>query len=73
MGIAKEICRIEKIKSVGALGGAYQHNLRLKDITNADEKKTSYNIELTGRLKKVLCRLLSRYDSFFSMVREWKS
>jgi hypothetical protein len=50
MGIAKEICRIEKIKSIGALGGAYQHNLRLKDIANADETKTSYNIELTERL-----------------------
>lgn len=50
MGIAKEICRIEKIKSVGALGGAYQHNLRLKNITNADETKTSFNIELAGRL-----------------------
>lgn len=50
MGIAKEICRIEKIKSVGALGGAYQHNLRLKSISNADETITSYNIELAGRL-----------------------
>lgn len=50
MGIAKEICRIEKIKSVGALGGAYQHNLRLKDITNANETRASFNIELTGRL-----------------------
>lgn len=50
MGIAKEICRIEKLKSVGALGGAYQHNLRLKDIANANGTKTAYNIELTGRL-----------------------
>lgn len=63
MGIAKEICRIEKIKSVGALGGAYQHNLRLKDITNADEKKTSYNIELTGRLPKK-----SYVDCFQDMI-----
>ena len=50
MGIAKEICRIEKIKSVGALGGAYLHNLRLKDIPNADEAKASFNFELTERL-----------------------
>lgn len=49
MGIAKEVCRIEKLKSVGALGGAYEHNLRLKDISNADETKTTYNIELTDR------------------------
>ena len=63
MGIAKEICRIEKIKSVGALGGAYQHNLRLKDITNADETKTSYNIELTGRLPQK-----SYVDCFQDMI-----
>lgn len=44
-----EVCRIEKLKSVGALGGAYEHNLRLKDISNADETKTTYNIELTDR------------------------
>lgn len=50
MGIAKEICKIEKIKSVGALGGAYQHNLRLKNVTNADEAKTAFNIELAGRV-----------------------
>lgn len=49
MGIAKEVCRIEKIKSVGALGGAYQHNLRIKETKNADEQKMSYNIELTDR------------------------
>ena len=49
MGIAKEVCRIEKLKSVGALGGAYEHNLRLRDILNADETKTTYNIELTDR------------------------
>ena len=49
MGIAKEVCRIEKLKSVGALGGAYEHNLRLKDIPNVDERKTTYNIELTDR------------------------
>lgn len=49
MGIAKEVCRIEKLKSVGALGGAYEHNLRLKDISNADETKITYNIELTDR------------------------
>ena len=50
MGIAKEVCRIEKIKSIGALGSAYQHNLRLKNIINADERKTNYNIELTDRM-----------------------
>lgn len=49
MGIAKEVCRIEKIKSVGALGSAYEHNLRLKDIINADEARTAYNIEMTNR------------------------
>ena len=49
MGIAKEVCRIEKIKSVGALSSAYEHNLRLKDITNADETRTAYNIEMTSR------------------------
>lgn len=49
MGIAKEVCRIAKLKSIGALGGAYEHNLRLKDIPNADERKTTYNIELTDR------------------------
>lgn len=47
MGIAKEVCRIEKIKSVGALGSAYEHNLRLKDITNADETRTAYNTRQT--------------------------
>lgn len=51
MGIAKEVCRIAKIKSVGAMGGAYQHNHRLKEISNADEKRTDYNIELTNRQK----------------------
>lgn len=50
MGIAKEVCRIEKIKSVGALGSAYEHNLRLKDIINADETRTEYNIQLTNAL-----------------------
>lgn len=49
MGIAKEVCRIEKIKSVGALGSAYEHNLRLKDIINADETRTEYNIEMANR------------------------
>lgn len=49
MVIAKEVCRIAKLKSIGALGGAYEHNLRLKDIPNADERKMTYNIELTDR------------------------
>jgi hypothetical protein len=47
--IAKEVCRIEKIKSTGSLGAVYEHNLRLKDVVNADETRTSYNIELTDR------------------------
>lgn len=49
MYLAKEVCRIEKIKSVGALGAVYEHNLRLRDVINADETKTNYNLELTER------------------------
>lgn len=67
MGIAKEICRIEKIKSVGALGSAYEHNLRLKEISNADETKTTYNIELTNRPPKK-----SYVDCFHEKIAESK-
>lgn len=49
MASTKEVYRIEKIKSVGALGSAYEHNLRLKDIINADETRTEYNIETANR------------------------